>query len=196
MRFYPDAAPVPGGLRGEGFFLRPLRAADCDLDFDAVVSSADLLLVKSLGRWPRPGFTWQENLADLQAHEADHLARRAFTFTVLNHAESECLGCVYLNPLHATLAGYGAGEAELATVGDDETSVHFWVRQSRLVGGLDGRLFAALRWWLATDWRYARVLYRANDDEARQVQLYAEAGLRPAYALVTPNDGPVMRFFG
>ena len=196
MRFYPDDAPVPEGLQADDFALRPLRATDCDLDYDAVMSSADLLLTKSLGRWPRPGFTWDENLADLQRHEADHLARGAFTFTVVNPDETECLGCVYLNPLRSTLEGYGASEEELATVGDDETGIHFWARQSRLADDLDARLFAALREWLAREWAFRRALFRANEAEDRLLRLYADAGLRPIYTMTVEGAPSRTTFFG
>ncbi len=196
MRFYPDDAPVPDALRTDEFTLRPLRATDCDLDYDAVISSADLLLVKSLGRWPRPGFTWDENLGDLQAHEADHLARRAFTFTVLNPDETECLGCVYLNPLGPALEHYGASETQLASVGDDETSVHFWARNSRLADDLDERLFAALHGWLSRDWAFRRVLFRANAAEERQLRIFATAGLRSVIRLEAADASPAMLFFG
>jgi RimJ/RimL family protein N-acetyltransferase len=196
MRFYPQDAPVPGELRTDEFLLRPLRATDCELDYDAVMSSADLLLVKSLGRWPRPGFTWDENLKDLQEHEADHLARRAFTFTVMNPDETECLGCAYLNPLRPALESHGASAAQLATVGDDEAGVHFWARASRLAGGLDARLFAALHGWLAREWAFRRVLFRANDGEARPLGIYEGAGLRPIIRLPVTDVPQTVLFYG
>ncbi len=196
MHFYPQEAPVPGELRTDEFLLRPLRAMDCDLDYEAVMSSAEMLLVKSLGHWPRPGFTRDENLKDLQEHEADHLARRAFTFTVMNPGETECLGCAYFNPLRPSLASYGASEEQLATVGDDETGVHFWARASRLADDLDARLFAALHGWLAHDWAFRRVLFRANDGEARLPRIYADAKLCPIYRLAAPAESRTMLFFG
>ncbi|MFI5274675.1 MAG: hypothetical protein ACHQ4H_16715 [Ktedonobacterales bacterium] len=196
IRFYPADAPLPEGLHTDEFLLRPLRATDCDLDYAAVMSSADLLLVKSLGRWPRPGFTWDENLKDLQEHEADHRARRAFTFTVMNPSETECLGCVYLNPLRPALERYGASEEQFATVGDDETGVHFWARTSRLADDLDARLFTALRDWLARDWAFRRALFRANDGEERLLRIYAAVGLRPVYHLEVADVPQTMLFFG
>jgi len=187
---------VPSELRTDEFLLRPLRATDCDLDYDAVMSSGDLLRIKSLGRWPRPGFTWDENLKDLQEHEADHLARRAFTFTVMNPGETECLGCAYFTPLRPALESYGASEEQLATAGDDEAGVHFWARASRLADDLDARLFAALHGWLTRDWAFRRALFRANDGEARLLHIYAEAKLRPLYRLAAPAASRTTLFFG
>ena len=51
------------------------------------------------GGWPRPDFTPEENLADLQGHEADFQARRGFTYTVLDPTGTRCLGCVYVYPV-------------------------------------------------------------------------------------------------
>ena len=41
--FYPDEAPVPTTLRTEEFLLRPLRAADVDLDYEAVMATQEVL---------------------------------------------------------------------------------------------------------------------------------------------------------
>jgi hypothetical protein len=98
MTFYPDEAPVPTALRTEEFLLRPLRAADVELDYEAVMATQEALRQGSGGAWPRPDFTLAENLADLQEHEADFHARRGFTYTVMDPTETRCLGCVYAYP--------------------------------------------------------------------------------------------------
>jgi hypothetical protein len=98
MTFYPDDAPVPTGLRCDEFLLRPLRATDVELDYEAVMASQEPLRRGSGGEWPRPDFTLAENLADLQGHEADFQARRGFTYTVMDLTETRCLGCVYAYP--------------------------------------------------------------------------------------------------
>ena len=43
MVYYPAGAPVPGEKRTHRLLLRPLRAADVELDYDAVMSSAEQL---------------------------------------------------------------------------------------------------------------------------------------------------------
>jgi hypothetical protein len=95
--FYPGDARVPEALRSDEFLVRPLRATDVALDYDAVISSRAELLVSSGGTWPREGFTLEENRADLERHEREHGERIAFTYTVMNPSETECLGCVYLS---------------------------------------------------------------------------------------------------
>ena len=49
MTFYPDDAPVPTALRSDEFLLRPLRAADVELDYEAVMASQEALLQGSGG---------------------------------------------------------------------------------------------------------------------------------------------------
>jgi hypothetical protein len=180
--FYPPDIAVPSELRTDQIVLRPLRATDVDLDYDAVISSRPLLLLLSGGDWPREGFTLEENLTDLRRHEQEHHERSAFTFTVMNLAETECVGCIYISPLAAALARVGGG-AECATVGAYEAWVTFWVRQSRLADNLDARLLRALRAWFRADWAFHRVVFAAGHAETRQCRLFDEAGLCRVYSL-------------
>ena len=55
--FYPGDARIPEVLRTDEFLVRPLRATDVALDYDAVISSRAELLLGSAGTWPREGFT-------------------------------------------------------------------------------------------------------------------------------------------
>ncbi len=187
MRFYPPDAPVPGELRTEEFLLRMLRASDAELDYEAVIESREMLLLRSGGDWPSERFSLAENLADLQEHERDHLARLNFTYTVMNPAETQCLGCVYIRPLLSLLQQLKASDAEISQVKDDEAYVTFWVRQSRLADGLDKRLLAALRDWFKDAWAFSRVLFRAEEDETRVVRIYQQAGLELRYILETTS---------
>src|SRR5215204_7469819 len=91
MTFYPEDAPIPTLLRGDDFVLRPLRATDVDLDYEAVMTSQEALRRGSGGEWPRPDFTLEENLAGLQGHEADFHACRGFTYTLMDPARPPVL---------------------------------------------------------------------------------------------------------
>ncbi len=181
MLFYPQDAPIPAELRTDEFTLRPLRATDVELDYDAVMSSREMLRVWSQSDWPADDFTLQGNLEDLERHEKEHLERQAFTFTVMNPSETECLGCVYINPLERLLKHFKASEAELAALDDYQACVSFWVRQSRLADELDRRLLAALVAWFERDWAFSRVFFSVNEQVERQARLLAEAGLEKLY---------------
>lgn len=185
MRFYPETAPVPAELRADEFLLRMLQSSDVELDFDAVIASRPALLLHSGGRWPREGFTIEENLADLQGHEADHHRRTAFTYTVMNPLQTVCLGCVYSNPLQAMLNRLGAADGAGPSGGDDEAVTTFWVRPSHDAVDLDRRLLGALRTWFSDAWAFRRMLFMANVDQARQLQVFEEAGLRRVSAVET-----------
>lgn len=186
MAFYPEGAVVPGWLRADEFLVRPLRATDVEADYDAVVSSRAELWLRSGGRWPREGFTLAENLADLEGHEREHREGVAFTFTVMDPTETECLGCVYINPLARMLERAGATGGQKVSAGEHDAWVTFWVRQSRLADGLDGRLLRALVGWSAAEWAFSRVVFAATRAQERQIRLFEAAGMRPTYDL--PNS--------
>jgi hypothetical protein len=186
-RFYPDGAVVPAELRTDEFVLRPLRATDVDLDYDAVMSSREMLRRWGGGSWPTDDFTLAGNLADLEEHESEHEQRVAFTFTVMNPDGSECLGCMYLTPFRGMRRWMPDGEA-VSDEADDFTAVcRFWARQSRLADGLDGRLFAALRKWFAEEWEFKQIYFRANGNDTRQRDLFVNAGLDLAYDFAIPG---------
>lgn len=178
--FYPADAHVPAELRIEGFFIRMLTALDVDLDYDAVISNRDALLIGSGGRWPRDGFTRAENLADLQGHERDHAARSSFTYTVMNTAGTRCHGCIYINPLDETprRLGFSTGD-----IGSAEASVTFWLRPEDVATDRDRALLNSLMAWLGDSWAFSRVTFMANENQHREIEIYRAAGLRKLYTL-------------
>jgi hypothetical protein len=167
-------------LRTEEFLLRPLRASDVQLDYEAVISSRAELLLGSGGTWPREGFTLEEDLADLERHEQEHRERVAFTYTVMNPTETECLGCLYIVPPESLIVSAGEGDKSLR---DRTAFVSFWVRHSRLADGLDRRLLQALIPWFQHEWAFLHVLFIAQRSEERYIQLFEEMGLRFLYSL-------------
>jgi hypothetical protein len=182
MHFYPDDAPVPAGLRAAEFLLRPLGAADNALDYEAVMATQETLRLRGGGEWPRPGFTPEENLVDLEEHEADFHARRGFTYTIQNPDGTRCLGCLYLYPLDASLRRKGADEEAVARIGDHQAVAWFWVLPDGVAGDLDRRLLAALLPWFRHDFAFARVVVLTYANDERQTALLREAGLRPVWS--------------
>ena len=188
MEFYPPGARVPEGLRTDRVLLRPLRGTDVERDYDAVMSSAEQLRGWSQSDWPADGFTLADNLEDLERHEAEHLEREAFTYTVLDPAGARCLGCVYLTPV-------GAETEALIAHGTYASTVGFWVRTSERASDLDRHLLSALRDWLAREWAFDRVVFTISAADERQASLLADAGLGELGA-VTLDDGRACRVFG
>ena len=66
------------------------------------------------GSWPRE-MTRDENRADLQRHADDFRTRKGFTYTVLDPASRDVIGCVYIYPL---------GDS------DNDACALSWVRES------------------------------------------------------------------
>lgn len=187
MAFYPAKAPVPAEKRTSRLFLRPLRATDAELDYDAVMSSTEQLRRWSQRTWPADDFTLGENLADLERHEREHVERVAFTFTVMNPQATRCLGCVYITPPRRETARLFVAAAYPADVG-------FWVRAAEVSNDLDRHLLATLRDWFADDWPFDRVVYTICRQETRQAALLSEAGLERSAEFVLEDGRSCLAF--
>jgi len=188
MEFYPAGAPVPQEKRTSRLYLRPLRATDVELDYEAVMSSAEMLRRWSQSNWPADDFTLAENLADLQQHEREHIERKAFTFTVLNPRGTQCLGCVYILPLRPE-------EVPLCKDATYAADVGFWVRTSELANALDEHLLATVRDWFRAEWAFDCVLFTIGQREAHQAALLKAAGLEQRLTC-TLWDGRLCWVFG
>ena len=141
--FVPDDFVPPRTLLAERFRLEPLGPQHNESDHAAWSSSIDH--IRSTpgfpdGSWPPPeGMSLEENLADLTRHAADFEAGRGFTFTVLDPADGEVIGCVYVYPT-TSLA--------------HDVQVQSWVRAD--VAELDRPLAEAVADWLGADWPWQR----------------------------------------
>ena len=90
-----------------------------------------------------------DNLGDLERHAADFEQRAGFTYTVLDPASGDVIGCVYIYP--------DKDEPH-------DARVLSWVRASR--PELDVQLWRAMREWLASEWPFERVAYADRADVA------------------------------
>jgi hypothetical protein len=157
MPFVPADFAIPDTLETGEFRLRMLTVRDVVMDYDAVMSSTDhLQTIWPGGEWPE-GLTLEQNLIDLGWHQKEFQRRQSFAFTVVTPSESRVVGCVYINPTRKR--GYDA-------------AVYLWARQSELAGGLEDRLYAAVREWLAADWPFENAAFPGRDvpwDEWREI---------------------------
>ena len=137
--FVPTGFAVPGTLETAEFRLRMLTVHDVVKDYDAVITSVEHCRTVWPGsKWPE-GLTLEQNLIDLGWHQKEFQTRRSFAYTVVDPAESRVLGCVYIEPTRRK--GHDA-------------EVYLWARQSELAGGLEDRLYAAVREWIASAWPF------------------------------------------
>jgi hypothetical protein len=142
--FVPPDFEVPLGLEASAFVLEPLGPEHNEQDYDAWTSSMEHIAATpgySGSSWPRE-MTLEENRSDLEGHADDFRNGTGFTYTVLDPASREVIGCVYIYP---------------APDGNHEARVHSWVRESR--AHLDAPLWRAVSEWLASEWPFGSVEY-------------------------------------
>ena len=142
--FVPPDFVVPLGLETSEFVLEPLGPEHNEQDYDAWTSSMEHIAATPGypdGSWPRE-MTRDENRADLQRHADDFRTRKGFTYTVLDPAGRDVIGCVYIYPVRDS--GYDACALS-------------WVRESH--AHLDTPLWRAVSEWLESDWPFAGVQY-------------------------------------
>lgn len=147
---------APEGLRAERFVLEPLGPQHNDADHAAWMGSIEHIRATpgftpehwGGDAWPYP-MSLADNLADLRQH-ADEFARgEAFAYTVLDRADGDVIGCVYVDP-------------DELTADDDAARCRMWVRADR--AHLDGELAAAVREWLTgPSWNLTSVRFPGRD---------------------------------
>jgi hypothetical protein len=148
MPFVPADFKVPETFETAEFRLRMLTVNDVVKDYDAVMSSVDRCkTIWPGGKWPL-GLTLEQNLIDLGWHQKEFQTRRSFAYTVVRPDESMVLGCVYIEPTRKQGC---------------EAEVYLWARHSELAGGLEARLFSAVKDWVATEWPFNAVGYPGRD---------------------------------
>ena len=144
MAFVPDDFQPPAELVADRFLLEPLGPQHNEPDHAAWSSSIEHIRATpgfTDSRWPRP-MSLDENRADLERHARDFAARTGFTYTVLDPADRDVIGCIYIYP---------------DKKGEDEAVVTSWVRATH--AGSDAALREVVSRWLAEAWPFERVSY-------------------------------------
>jgi RimJ/RimL family protein N-acetyltransferase len=131
-----------------GHHLRPIRAADVDLDLPAVMGSRERLwaIYGEAWGWPPSTMTAEQDREDLVHHEAEAEAHASFNYALFDADESELLGCVYIDPPQDELAGVDA-------------MVSWWVVDDAVGTPLEAALDEAVPAWLDRDWPLRNVRY-------------------------------------
>lgn len=142
--FVPVGFQPPTSLVSDQFRLEPLGPQHNEADHAAWTSSIEHIRATPGfpdGGWPPVGGKpLQANLADLRHHAADFEARTGFTFTVLDPANNDVIGCVYLYP---------------ASSDSYDVSVRSWVRADRK--SLDRPLADSVAAWINARWPWQRL---------------------------------------
>jgi hypothetical protein len=142
--FVPPEFVVPLALATGQFELEPLGPQHNEPDYEAWSSSVEH--IRNTPGWEKS--SWPDdrdlakNLDDLQGHADDFANRTGFTYTVLDPATGDVIGCVYIYP---------------DKTGEHDAKVLSWVRASR--AELDVPLWRAVTDWLDADWPFERPAY-------------------------------------
>ena len=142
--FVPAEFEAPTSLNTNDFRLEPLGPQHNERDHAAWTNSIEHVRATpgfAEGKWPpADGMTLEANLSDLVGHANDFEARTGFTFTVLDPADDDVIGCVYIYP---------------SRTDDFDVTVHSWVRADR--AEFDEPLADAVAQWLVADWPWQRI---------------------------------------
>jgi hypothetical protein len=147
--FVPDGFEPPGELVCPEFVLEPLGPQHNVSDHAAWSSSVEHIRASpgwAGSSWPHP-MSLDDNLRDLEMHARHFTERRGFTYTVLDPASREVIGCVYIYP---------------SKTPEHDAHVRSWVTASR--SELDLPLRRAVAAWLAGSWPFARPAYAVGGD--------------------------------
>lgn len=147
--FVPDNFKVPERFETPEFIIRKLSFTDAKLDYEAVMSSIDIIKKTRGGDWPSPDLTFIDDQIDLGWHQREFEHRTSFAYTVMSLDEKECLGCLYMYP-----PGFRDTSSEQTDV-----DVSFWVTQKAYERGLYQLLYTTLDKWLKSEWRFKRIGY-------------------------------------
>lgn len=148
--FIPTEFKVPSVLENENYRIRMLTINDVVKDYDAVMSSVEHLkgVFGPKSKWPSLDLTLEQDLIDLGWHQKEFQRRSSFAYTVMNNDESQCLGCVYIDP--SSKQGFDA-------------EIYLWVRKSAFDDGLDPILYGQVKEWIKNEWPFKKVAYPGRE---------------------------------
>jgi hypothetical protein len=132
-----------------GHHLRPIREADVDIDYPAVMGSRERLwaMYGEAWGWPPATMTREQDRDDLARHETEIAAQETFNYAVLDGAETELLGCVYIDP------------AEEGSPPGTDAVVSWWVVDRAVGTELERALADTVPRWLQETWGFQSVLH-------------------------------------
>jgi hypothetical protein len=141
---HPERVDLP-----TGHHLRPIREADVDIDYPAVMGSRERLWAKygEAWGWPPATMTYEADKEDLARHEAEIAAHETFNYAVLDERETELLGCVYIDP-----------SDESSPPGSDAVA-SWWLVDQAIGTRLESTLDDFVPRWLTKTWGFRSVHY-------------------------------------
>ena len=142
---HPVRVPLPGGHH-----LRPISAADTDLDYPAVMGSRERLwsIYGEAWGWPPATMTYEQDREDLLHHEREIAEHKSFNYALFDEAGTALLGCVYIDPPEKTGA---------------DAEISWWVVDDKVGTDLERTLDAFVPQWIADAWPFGKPRYIGRD---------------------------------
>jgi hypothetical protein len=143
---HPGRVDLPDGACR----LRPITAADVDLDYPAVMGSRERLwsIFGEPWGWPRAAMTYEQDLDDLVRHEVEIAAHESFNYALFDQAETVLLGCVYIDPPEKQGA---------------DADISWWTVDGAAGTELLAVLDTFVPQWIAAAWPFDRPRYPGRD---------------------------------
>jgi Acetyltransferase (GNAT) domain len=151
MTWLPDGFAHPIRVPvGDDYHLRPITAADAELDYPAVMGSQPRLwsLFGPAWGWPAASMTYEQDAEDLARHEVEIAAHQSFNYALFDEAETALLGCVYIDPPEKQGA---------------DAEISWWVVDAQVGTGLQRAVDALVPAWIAADWPFTQPRYIGRD---------------------------------
>ena len=134
-----------------GHHLRPIHPDDTELDLPAVNGSRERLwsIYGEAWGWPPATMTAEQDREDLARHEAEQEAHQSFNYALLDDAETELVGCCYIDPPEK--------------VGLSDAEISWWVRDEHVGSELEAALDEFVPRWIASAWPFVAPRYVGRD---------------------------------
>lgn len=163
----PD--PIPEYLEHEEFCFEVLHPKHVGLDYQALMKSKDFLHRWSDSSWPEDHFKVEDNLLDLEWHFEEFKVKTAFTYTILNHDKTQCLGCIYIRPVAFIQSLSREEEVQIEPF---HFFVSYWVITEIRNSQMETHIFNTLRQWMLTAWQFQGILFVSNAQIPEQNEIY------------------------
>ena len=186
MSLNPNLLEGPIRLESTDFVVHRQRPSDNELDFDAVMSSKEILREWSDSEWPEDDFSLEQNAQDIAEHIADHEQNSDYGFSIFSPDENRLLGSLYLNAVGPLLDNYPTDPMTLARLLEFDVRVEYWLRAG-VRPDLEMRFVRAVIGWLETAWWFERPIFGTRKDMTSRRSLYAELGMTEVAALPSAN---------
>jgi RimJ/RimL family protein N-acetyltransferase len=151
MNWLPDSFVHPARVELlTGHHLRPIRAADIDLDMVAVMGSQPRLfsIFGAAWGWPPADLTREDDFDELLRHETEIEAHESFNYALFDTDETALVGCVYIDPPEKDGA-----DAELS----------WWVIDDMVATPVEHELDRLVPLWISQQWPFTRPRYIGHD---------------------------------